>query len=223
MTPDLGWLHIISDLGVSGAYLAIASALSIFVLRKQDLPFRAVFWLFAAFALASGATNLMEAAVFLWPADRLSILLKLVTAIMSWALVALMSLSSRATAMRSPQKLKWQPAILVGPTGGGGGLRMLDRGSWIGMAGSRRDGAGDAFPQGLPAGAEDEAPFSPISGRLRLAGRGPRGSGAGDSPPAPIPRHPVHPVRHRGTPQRRRAAAVGATSSECRCRPVRLP
>ena len=95
--------------------------------------------------------------------------------------------------------------------------RIVDHGR---KAGSRRDVAGDAFPQGLPTGAEDESACAAISGPLRLAGRGRRGGGAGDSPPGPIPRPPVP---RRGSPQRRRSAAGGAISSEGRSRPLRLP
>ena len=107
MTPDAGWLHVVSDLGSFAAYLAIACVLGFFVLRRKNLPFRAVFWLFAAFALACGTTHLTEAMVFWWPADRMWRLMKLVTAIMSWAaLIALASLVPRALAMRSPQQLR---------------------------------------------------------------------------------------------------------------------
>jgi hypothetical protein len=44
--------------------------------------------------------------------------------------------------------------------------------------------------------------------------------GAGDSPPEPIPRRPVH---RRGSPHRRRSAAGGAISSGSRSRAMRLP
>ena len=107
MTPDLGWLHVMSDLGLSAAYLAIACVLGFFILRRKKPPFRAVLWLFTAFALACGTMHLVEAMVFWWPAERLATFMKLVTAIMSWAaLIALVSLVPRALAMRSPQELK---------------------------------------------------------------------------------------------------------------------
>ncbi|MGZ3318198.1 MAG: ATP-binding protein, partial [Isosphaeraceae bacterium] len=80
-TPGLGWLHILSDLGVWSAYLAIPCILVYFVLRKKDIPFRAIFWLFGAFILACGTTHLMEAIIFWWPAYRLAGLIKLFTAI----------------------------------------------------------------------------------------------------------------------------------------------
>ena len=110
-TPGLGWLHILSDLGVWSAYLAIPCILVYFVLRKKDIPFRAIFWLFGAFILACGTTHLMEAIIFWWPAYRLAGLIKLFTAIVSWAtVIALVPLVPRALAMRSPEELEQEIA-----------------------------------------------------------------------------------------------------------------
>ena len=107
MTPNLGWLQVMSDLGLSAAYLAIACVLGYFVLRRKKPPFRAVLWLFMAFALACGTMHLVEAMVFWWPAERLATFMKLVPAIMSWAaLIALVFLVPRALGMRSPQELE---------------------------------------------------------------------------------------------------------------------
>lgn len=82
-----GWLHIVSDLFVFGAYLAIPILLAYFVLTRRHLPFPRVFWLFCAFIFACGTTHLMEAIIFWWPAYRLSGILKFATAIASWATV----------------------------------------------------------------------------------------------------------------------------------------
>ncbi|MGB0069728.1 MAG: PAS domain S-box protein, partial [Isosphaeraceae bacterium] len=110
-TPGLGWLHILSDLGVWSAYLAIPCILVSFVLRKKYIPFRAIFWLFGAFILACGTTHLMEAIIFWWPAYRLAGLIKLFTAIVSWAtVIALVPLVPRALAMRSPEELEQEIA-----------------------------------------------------------------------------------------------------------------
>jgi PAS domain S-box-containing protein len=83
----LGWLHVLSDLGVWSAYVAIPCVLAFFVLNRSDLPFRKVFVLFVAFILACGTTHLMDASMFWWPAYRLAGVIKLVTAIVSWATV----------------------------------------------------------------------------------------------------------------------------------------
>src|SRR5436190_24079772 len=82
-----GWLHIVSDLGVWSAYLAIPCVLGYFLVRRKDLPFRMIFLLFGAFILACGTTHLMEAVIFWWPAYRLAGVIKLLTALVSWATV----------------------------------------------------------------------------------------------------------------------------------------
>ena len=71
-TAGHGWLHILSDLGVWSAYVAIPCVLGYFVLRRKDIPFRTIFLLFGAFILACGTTHLMEALMFWWPAYRLA-------------------------------------------------------------------------------------------------------------------------------------------------------
>ena len=106
-----GWLHILSDLGIWSAYVAIPCVLGYFVLRRRDIPFRRVFLLFGAFILACGTTHLMEAIIFWWPAYRLAGVIKLLTAIVSWSTVlVLVSVTPRALAMRSPEELEFQVA-----------------------------------------------------------------------------------------------------------------
>jgi hypothetical protein len=69
------------------------------------LPFRNVFWLFGAFILACGTTHLMEAVIFWWPACRLAGLIKLSTALISWAtVIALVPIVPWALTMRSPEE-----------------------------------------------------------------------------------------------------------------------
>jgi PAS domain S-box-containing protein len=110
-TPALGWVHILSDLGVWSAYLAIPCVLGYFVLRRKDVPFPAIFWLFVAFILACGTTHLMEAMIFWWPAYRLAGLIKLLTAVVSWITVlALVPIVPRALAVRSPRELQQEIA-----------------------------------------------------------------------------------------------------------------
>lgn len=82
-----GWIHIVSDIATWGAYTAIPLILAYLVLRRKDLPFPRIFWLFAAFIFTCGTVHLVESAIFWWPAYRLSALVKLSTAIASWATV----------------------------------------------------------------------------------------------------------------------------------------
>ncbi len=106
-SPEHGWLHILSDLGVWSAYLAIPFVLVYFILRRKDLPFRKIFLLFGAFILACGTTHLMEAIIFWWPAYRLAGGIKLLTAIVSWAtVIAIVPVVPRVLAMRSPEELQ---------------------------------------------------------------------------------------------------------------------
>jgi PAS domain S-box-containing protein len=106
-TPGHGWLHILSDLGIWSAYFAIPLTLGFFVRRREDLPFRSIFLLFAAFILLCGSTHLMEAIIFWWPAYRLAGVLKLITAVVSWLTVfALIRVAPAMLSMRSPQELE---------------------------------------------------------------------------------------------------------------------
>ncbi len=106
-SAELGWLHIVSDLAVWGAYVTIPCVLAYFVLRRKNLPFRKVFLLFGAFILACGTTHLLEAVIFWWPVYRLAGVVKLLTAVVSWATVfALVRVTPIALAMRSPAELE---------------------------------------------------------------------------------------------------------------------
>ncbi len=107
--PWLGWLHILSDLGVWTAYVSIPFVLVYFAAQRKDLPFRRIFILFAAFILLCGTTHLMEAIIFWWPAYRLAGAIKLVTAIVSWLTVlALIRMVPLMLTMRSPEELERQ-------------------------------------------------------------------------------------------------------------------
>lgn len=106
-TAGHGRLHILSDLGVWSAYLAIPIVLGFFLQQRKDLPFRRIFLLFGAFIFACGTTHLMEAIIFWWPAYRLAGVIKLITAIISWTTVfALIPVVPRVLAMRSPESLE---------------------------------------------------------------------------------------------------------------------
>jgi two-component system sensor histidine kinase/response regulator len=106
-TSGHGWLHILSDLGVWLAYLAIPCVLGFFLLRRKDIPFRGIFWLFGAFILACGTTHLMEAIIFWWPAYRLAGVIKLFTAIVSWGtVIALVPIVPKALSMRSSEEFE---------------------------------------------------------------------------------------------------------------------
>jgi len=82
-----GWLYIISDLLIWGAYFAIPIIIIRYISRKKHAKFIRLYFLFASFILACGATHFMDAAMFWFPAYRLSALLRLITAVVSWLTV----------------------------------------------------------------------------------------------------------------------------------------
>nr|WP_294944002.1 HAMP domain-containing sensor histidine kinase [uncultured Mucilaginibacter sp.] len=78
-----GWLYIISDISIWASYFAIPVLLIIMLRKKKDIPFLKIFVLFVAFILLCGLTHLIDAAIFWWPAYRLSALLRFITAVVS--------------------------------------------------------------------------------------------------------------------------------------------
>ncbi|MFA6045876.1 MAG: hypothetical protein WC718_12910 [Phycisphaerales bacterium] len=82
-SPFVGWLHIVSDLLIAIAYVAIPAGLFVVVRKRQDVSFPALTWLFIAFILSCGMTHAVEASIFWWPAYRLSGLMKAETAVVS--------------------------------------------------------------------------------------------------------------------------------------------
>jgi PAS domain S-box-containing protein len=93
--------------GIWSAYLAIPCILIYYASRRRNLPYKSIFFLFGAFILACGTTHLMDAIIFWWPAYRLAGVLKLFTALISWATVfALAHVAPKAFALRSPEELQ---------------------------------------------------------------------------------------------------------------------
>ncbi len=84
---SLGWLHIGSDLAIWGAYTAIPVVIGYYALRRKDVPFVPLFWLFGAFIFACGTVHLIEAVIFWNPVYRLAGAVKLITALVSWGTV----------------------------------------------------------------------------------------------------------------------------------------
>lgn len=95
-TPIEGWLHIISDTGIFLAYLAIPLTIVFYLWKRRDVPMNGTLLLFAAFILSCGTGHLLEAVIFYHPVYRVAGLLKLFTAVVSWATVlALMRMMPR--------------------------------------------------------------------------------------------------------------------------------
>lgn len=101
-TTAHGSLHIASDLAIWGAYMAIPATITYFLLKRRDVPFLPIFWLFAGFIFFCGTTHLIDATIFWWPAYRFSGLVKFMTAVISWATVlALIPVIPKALALPS--------------------------------------------------------------------------------------------------------------------------
>ena len=86
-TPVHGWTHIAADVATFAAYFAIPAVILVYVRRRPGVQFPALFWLFAAFILSCGTVHLVEATLFWQPWYRLSALIKVVTAVVSWITV----------------------------------------------------------------------------------------------------------------------------------------
>jgi signal transduction histidine kinase len=104
--PQLVWTHVVSDALIALAYFSIPLALIHFVRRRKDMAFGGVFWLFALFITACGATHVMSI-WNLWHGDYgIEALIKVVTAIASvFTAILLWPLLPKALAMPSPGEL----------------------------------------------------------------------------------------------------------------------
>lgn len=83
--PGLVWLHLLSDALIMLSYWTIAAALVYLVRRRPDLPFKPLFWLFATFIAACGATHLLAVWTLWFPTYWVSGAVKAVTALVSLA------------------------------------------------------------------------------------------------------------------------------------------
>ncbi len=81
--PGLVWLHLLSDALIALSYALIAGALVYFVRRRSDVPFKPLFWLFAAFIAACGMTHLLAVWTLWFPTYWVSGTVKAVTALLS--------------------------------------------------------------------------------------------------------------------------------------------
>ena len=72
-TAGHGWLHILADLSVWSAYVAIPCVLGFFVLRRRDIPFRSIFLLFGAFDPRRGS-SLIADLTYIWLSVTVSML-----------------------------------------------------------------------------------------------------------------------------------------------------
>src|ERR1035437_8701708 len=103
-----GWLYIISSLLIAAAYFSIPVLLFVLIKKsKRKLPFLSIFWLFILFILACGLTHVMDAAMFWYPIYRVSAIVLMLTAIVSWAaVIGLYKAMPKALSLKSPIELE---------------------------------------------------------------------------------------------------------------------
>lgn len=86
-SASVGWLDILSDIATFAAYVAIPLGLIWFNRNRPEVKFSLVYWLFVAFIVSCGSAHLIEAIILGHPVYRLSGLLQLITAVVSWMTV----------------------------------------------------------------------------------------------------------------------------------------
>lgn len=103
-----GWLYIASDLLIWSAYFAIPLIIIRFITgRKSRIAFNNLYFLFAAFILACGFTQLIDAIIFWSPVYRFSALIKFFTAVISWITVfALIKVLPKAFSFKTAAELQ---------------------------------------------------------------------------------------------------------------------
>ncbi len=105
--PALLWLDAGADAVIAVAYFSIPLAALWFIRRRQDLAYRWMALLFAAFIVACGSTHVMDIVTLWIPAYNTQIAAKLVTAVLSIATaVGVWPLVPKLLTVPSPHDLK---------------------------------------------------------------------------------------------------------------------
>jgi signal transduction histidine kinase len=105
--PSLLTLQVVSDAIIAVAYYSIPFALAYVVIKRRDLVFRSVFWLFAIFIMACGATHVMAIVTLWYPVYWTDGLVKAVTAVASiGTALILWPLIPKVLAIPAPAQLR---------------------------------------------------------------------------------------------------------------------
>jgi signal transduction histidine kinase len=101
--PSLMALHIVSDGLIAASYYSIPLAIAVLLLRRQDVAFSWMAWLFAIFIMACGTTHVMSIWTLWYPDYLADGMVKVVTAAASvMTAAALWPLLPRLAALPSP-------------------------------------------------------------------------------------------------------------------------
>jgi PAS domain-containing protein len=103
-----GWLYILSDLLICGAYFVIPILIIIYIIRQgKKVHFNRLYLLFASFILLTGATFFIDALMFWVPFFRISALMRLITAVISWVTIYyVIKVLPAAFSLKSPVELQ---------------------------------------------------------------------------------------------------------------------
>jgi len=102
-----GWTHIISDVLIWFAYMAIPIGIAYIVKWRTDTPFPRLAWLFIAFIISCGFVHLTDAIIFWTPIYRVSAVIKVITAITSVAtVIAMIRYMPKVMRMPGAQQLR---------------------------------------------------------------------------------------------------------------------
>ena len=105
--PRIVWLHVVSDGLIALSYYSIPVGIIYFLRKRNDLPFRGIFWMFIAFLLGCGTAHLMEIWTIWHPTYFLSGLIKAFTAGVSIVTAAmLVPLLPKAVSLPGPGQLR---------------------------------------------------------------------------------------------------------------------
>ena len=104
---QLIWLHVVSNSLIALAYYSIPAMLIYFVRKREDVPFRSIFFLFSAFIIACGTTYIIDVWTIWHPAYWLSGLVKGITALVSgYTALKLLPLVPKALTLASLTQLE---------------------------------------------------------------------------------------------------------------------
>jgi len=105
--PELIWTHVIADAVTALSYFTIPIALVTLVRKRGDIAFSWIFFCFAVFILACGATHVISIITLWWPIYGIQALVKALTAAVSVATaLALWPLMPKLLAIPSPTQLR---------------------------------------------------------------------------------------------------------------------
>lgn len=105
--PALVWTHVTADALIGLSYYSIPFALGAFLLRRRDVDFSWMLWMFAAFILACGTTHFFSIWTLWEPDYGIEALVKVATAAISVVTaVMLWPLLGKALAVPSPAQLR---------------------------------------------------------------------------------------------------------------------